>query len=223
MHGPASLSLRELLAILLGSGPRRKGCLGLAEEFLDRLRVQNSDDRTFFWSIEQDTVLLAGLKGMGSASRARLLACFEICRRYAMHLDQKERVTNLETNHSRSSLPRIALTKVSQELRSSTHEWLGYVPFFSEQNAGELIIIEKGVRTHVNFDVANFFQTLLTIRPRGFIVIHNHPSGILRPSQKDRDLTDRLGELAIQFSITLLGHWIVTSANEQWLEPKGPF
>jgi DNA repair protein RadC len=44
----------------------------------------------------------------------------------------------------------------------------------------------------------------------GIILIHNHPSGQLKPSRQDIGLTQKLKEGASLFDIKLLDHLIVT-------------
>jgi len=44
----------------------------------------------------------------------------------------------------------------------------------------------------------------------GIIISHNHPSGTLKPSSADKELTQRINEAGIMLDITLLDHIIVT-------------
>lgn len=50
-------------------------------------------------------------------------------------------------------------------------------------------------------------ETLAT----GLVISHNHPSGNIRPSRADEQLTQRLKEGANFFDITLLDHIIITT------------
>jgi DNA repair protein RadC len=42
------------------------------------------------------------------------------------------------------------------------------------------------------------------------ILAHNHPSGVLMPSLQDRQLTQRIKEVALLLEIDLLDHLILT-------------
>ena len=53
------------------------------------------------------------------------------------------------------------------------------------------------------------FQLLLNVNATGFIVAHNHPSGTLRPSNPDRELTKRLSACGKLFNIGLMDHLIL--------------
>ncbi len=46
--------------------------------------------------------------------------------------------------------------------------------------------------------------------PRGIIIAHNHPSGALKPSRADIQITKRLEEISKLIGIELLDHVIVT-------------
>ena len=47
----------------------------------------------------------------------------------------------------------------------------------------------------------------------GLVVVHNHPSGVARPSDEDFKMTRRLASTAQALDIRLLDHLIVTSAG----------
>jgi DNA repair protein RadC len=74
------------------------------------------------------------------------------------------------------------------------------------------------VRTHVNIEPIELFARVLALRPHGFILIHNHPSGDLTPSLPDQEITDRVAQLARPFGIKMLGHWIVSARGEFWIK-----
>jgi DNA repair protein RadC len=216
--GPTCLSLRECLAILLGSGPPGLGCLGLAGQILEKpgKGLGNSEEeRAFFTAIELLGIThLKNLPGLGPAGQARILAAFELGRRYAFFRYRFHKVKK-----SKQSLPDLALralNQLSQKQRTEPQEWLGFVPIHRTGEVGELCLVEKGVRTHVNIDPAELFARLLALRPKAFFLVHNHPSGNPLPSAQDFDLTQRVGSLAKQLGIQLVGHWIVTPDSEHW-------
>jgi DNA repair protein RadC len=70
------------------------------------------------------------------------------------------------------------------------------------------------VRTHVNVEPSELFARVLALRPRGFFLFHNHPSGTLSASGPDLHLTQRVKSTAQQLGLDFLGHWIVTAQGE---------
>lgn len=76
-------------------------------------------------------------------------------------------------------------------------------------------------------DIRIILGTALKCAAISMIVAHNHPSGNLRPSRADEDLTRRLKEAALLHDIKLLDHLIITKeaylsfANEGLLGLEG--
>lgn len=212
--GAESLSLRELLAVLLGTGPANVGCLGVAAAILARTpaATPQEEERSFFRSMEIAPLAhLADIHGVADAGRARLCAAFELGRRYArLTATSKARPHRAET----PSLVRKALRKIDADLRSARVEWLGFVPVYQPGMLGDLSLVERGVRTHVNVDPRELFARILPLRPEALFLFHNHPSGDLSPSLADQELTVRVRELLDAFGIKLLGHFIVTTDGE---------
>lgn len=213
-RGPECLSLRECLALILGAGPGREGSLGLAQRVL-RASTEGDDgpeneEEAFFSAIEGPRrARLVGERGIGPAQTARILAAFELARRYAV---RAERIASTGgAGPSGGALAAQALDRVGHEWRCRPREWLGFVPLLRTGRLGELRVVETGVRTHVNVDPAELFAAILALRPRGIFLIHNHPSGSLAPSGPDLDLTANVAEMGALFGVRVLGHWIVTS------------
>lgn len=198
-EGPSVLSLRECLAVLLGSGPPQVGCLGLAQQILERM-----PEEQLFASIDgAGATVLSDLRGLGPAGRARLLAAFELARRFAAFEKEKKKKARA------SGIPGRAIAKIPLELRRASREWLGFVPVYSNGRVGAFCLVELGLRSHVHFDPTELFGRLLPLRSAGFFLFHNHPSGRLRPSRSDRDLTSWVARLSLDLGIQFGGHWIV--------------
>jgi DNA repair protein RadC len=222
-RGAQSLSLRECLALIIGSGPPRVGCLGLANLILNRPGIGFSgieEERAFFNAMEVSAnAVIQDVPGLGLANQAKLLAAFELGRRYAIFRETKQTPRKLPRN---SDLGSRALQKVLPAFRNESREWLGFIPFYRNSELGDLCVVEHGVRTHVNVDPAELFARLLSLRPVGFFLVHNHPSGNTTPSDQDFDLTRRVGALSRQLGIRLLGHWIVASRDERLIGMEFP-
>ena len=67
----------------------------------------------------------------------------------------------------------------------------------------------KGVMT--NF--SEIFQLVMLTNASTLIVAHNHPSGNLRPSGTDKQVTKKLQKMAKLFDVSLLDHLIITSES----------
>lgn len=73
--------------------------------------------------------------------------------------------------------------------------------------------ISTGSITGTLVDIRLIFQTALKAHATGLILCHNHPSGNLKPSQADKDLTAKIKKGAQFLDIKLLDHLIITSEN----------
>jgi DNA repair protein RadC len=233
--GPSTLSLRECLAVILGSGPPRVGALGLARAIVEKPGDgfgPSDEERAFFTAMESSGEgHLLGIDGLGPAGQARLLAAFELGRRYACFRQSSPPAPSplAHTLRSVGSGPRPwsprahpefaqeALARVTARDRHEPREWLGFVAIYRSGQVGELCVVERGARTHVNMDPAEFFARLLAVRPRGFVLLHNHPSGNLTPSMEDYHLTRTIAALAQPLGLKLYGHWIVAPLGETWI------
>jgi DNA repair protein RadC len=220
--GAFTLSLRECLAVILGSGPRGTGSLGLASRILARPgdgMTPTDEERAFFGAMENSgTAGLLGIDGLGPAGRARLMAAFELGRRYANFRLAPTR----GLPEALADLASEALDCVDSVHRNEPREWLGFVCLLRTGALSGLCVVERGVRTHVNIDPAELFARLLALRPRGFFLVHNHPSGNLSPSREDFHLTRTIDEIASGLGLQLMGHWIVAPRGERWIPSKNP-
>lgn len=208
--GRTVLSDSELIAILLGSGARDKSALTLAREILHSAGGLRELAR---WNIDEYITL----SGIGPAKAIRVIAAFEIGRRFPLE--------------NRSELPGIGnsadafdlLFPVLSDLR---HEefWVLYL-----SNSNRVLSKERlsqGGMTGTVTDLRLLFRRALTLHATGVILAHNHPSGNLKPSEADHMLTRKAVEAGKFMDITVLDHLVLTPndyvsfADEGWLHPS---
>jgi len=76
---------------------------------------------------------------------------------------------------------------------------------------------DKGVA----FNIREVFQLILKANASAFIVAHNHPSGRLKVSQSDQEITQKLKASADQMGIEFLDHLILTSESYLSMRTEG--
>ena len=76
------------------------------------------------------------------------------------------------------------------------------------------IKLASGGIASVAVDVRMIFATALTCGATSIIVSHNHPSGRLKPSKQDINLTKRIVNAGSLLGIPLLDHLIVNSEGD---------
>ncbi len=213
--GAETLSLRECIAILLGSGPKGKGCMGVAADLMrlsetSHLQASEDVDRHFLtqW-LHTGPALLQDISGLGPAQRARLLVCFEIGKR----LQSISAVTNIPSSLNLSVLEKRAFNKVSFSERTAREEWFGFIGVFKTGRVTSLQITARGGSQQVTVDKQKLFRELLLTGAPAFILLHNHPSRDLKPSPDDILLTESIRSLAAELSLQLLSHLIVSAES----------
>ncbi len=218
-HGADVLSLRECLSVILQNRGNPKAGLRLASKLLGTLAPDLSEAdqaRALFTFLESAIrTPTPALQLLNLSDEARLLAAFELARRYRVYSESAQHPSRV--CQERSALSREALGRIDMSLRTYSVEWLGFVPVY-KTHVGNLCVIARGVRTHVNVDPAELFARILTLRPPMVFLFHNHPSGDMRASGPDRELTQRIDEICRKLGITLLGHWIVSGNREIEIE-----
>lgn len=208
--GGASLSAREVLTLILGSSVSHVGgAKGLAQILLENFS-DGKNFETLFPLMEEIRYTpkfnpLFRCPGIGPAQASRLLATFEFAWRYFCWKSK-------HAEPPKKSLP--AVRKIPREFRLATHEWIGFIPVFMQGRQGEFQIIEKGSRHFCTIEPLELFAKILAHRPLGFMLFHNHPSGILRPSEEDLYLTKKIEKASLALELRFLGHWIVTAQEE---------
>ena len=81
-------------------------------------------------------------------------------------------------------------------------------------NANRLLgisLISIGGTAGVCVGVKEILQLALLTNSTGIIIAHNHPSGILMPSQNDCEMTEKIKEGLSLVDINLLDHLVFTS------------
>ena len=83
-------------------------------------------------------------------------------------------------------------------------------------NSNDILTISKiseGGITGTLVDIRLLFATALKANATCMILAHNHPSGTLRPSQADKDLTNKIISAGQTLDIRILDHLIITDAD----------
>jgi DNA repair protein RadC len=70
--------------------------------------------------------------------------------------------------------------------------------------------IAIGTGNSVEPRIRPMVERALGLGAAGFLIAHNHPSGVCRPSDKDIEATRRIGDIAQALELELIDHLIVT-------------
>ena len=144
---------------------------------------------------------LIEFKGIGEAKAIGIVAAMELGRRRR----GEEALEKMKITSSKSVFE--LMQPIIGEL---PHEefWIVYL-----NNSNKVIQknqLSKGGITGTLVDVRLALKTALEVGATGIILAHNHPSGTLKPSNSDKQLTAKLSTAAQSLDIKVLDHLIIT-------------
>ncbi len=82
----------------------------------------------------------------------------------------------------------------------------------SNQVLGYTLISEGGI-TETSVDVRVILQAALLSNSVALVLAHNHPSGNLKPSRQDMEITKQVKDAARLMRITVIDHLILTDTG----------
>lgn len=193
LKGRAALSDAELIAILIGSGTTSMSAVDLARHILHE--AGNDLNRLARLSVKE----LTRFKGMGEAKAITISAALELGRRRKdSSAEEKERVG--------SSID--AYNIIKPYLSDLNHEesWVLLL------NRAHYVIkkekLSAGGVAGTIIDVKILFKSALENLASSVVLIHNHPSGNLKPSAQDSAITKQVQKAGLILDIPLVDHLI---------------
>jgi DNA repair protein RadC len=196
LKGADTLSNSELLAILINIGTPEKSAVDLAKELLDA--VDNNILRLAKLSVK-DLVNLK-IKGLGPAKAITIAAALELGVRRNMADNKKETVQSSKD---------VALYLQAQ-LQYKKHEVFAVVFLNRANKINHFEVVSEGGITGTVADPRIILKKALEHDAVSIVLSHNHPSGNLRPSRQDQELTNKIKEASNYFDIKVLDHIIVS-------------
>jgi DNA repair protein RadC len=195
--GPSALSDFELLQALIGSGNKQASVSEIARSCHKLLQKHGADI-----SYEQ----LEQIIGLGAAKITEILAAIELSKRYL--IDSEQPIID-------------SVEKAVEQLAYIKNKKQEYFVVMTLDGANRLIAkrtISIGTLTNSLVHPREVFADAITDRAASIIVAHNHPSGSVKASRADLEITTRLVEAANLLGINLIDHIVVTKENFQVTE-----
>ncbi|OIQ28194.1 MAG: hypothetical protein BM564_10240 [Bacteroidetes bacterium MedPE-SWsnd-G2] len=193
--GKVSLSDAELIAILIGSGNRDESAVALSKRILSS--VENNLSALGKMSVQE----LTDFKGIGEAKAISIIAALELGRR--RRLEDAKQQFKIESSKS--------VFEVMQPLLGELFHEEFWVIFLN--NSNKVISkqqLSKGGITGTLVDVRLLVKQAIQVGATAIILAHNHPSGTLKASEADLNMTKKV-KLAVELlDIKLLDHLIIT-------------
>ena len=196
--GKLSLSDSELIAILISSGSKNESAVDLAKRILSS--TGNNLSELGKLSINQ----LCKFRGIGPAKAVAISAALELGRRRRLEgaLEQKK----ITSSNSVFEIMQPIIGELGHE-----EFWIVYLN--NSNKVIEQFQISKGGITGTLVDVRITLKKALEVGAVSLILVHNHPSGNLKASEADKQLTNKLKTAAESLDIKVLDHIIVTEKS----------
>ncbi|PCJ94596.1 MAG: hypothetical protein COA50_12630 [Flavobacteriaceae bacterium] len=196
--GKSVLSDAELIAILIGSGSRNESAVALSMKIL--ASVNNNLNELGKLSTAQ----LMQFRGIGEAKAVTIVAALEVGRR--RREEGALRIIKITSSKHVFQL-------LQPQLGELPHEefWIIYL-----NNSNKIIHtaqLSKGGITGTLVDVRLVLKQALELGAVSLVLVHNHPSGTLKPSVADKEITKKLKRASEALDIKVLDHLIITQTE----------
>jgi len=192
--GTSALSDAELLAILIGSGSPKESAVDLCKRLLQGIN-SNLDELG-----KQDVKSLCRFRGIGQAKALTIVAALELGRRRKLS----------------NALERVSI-KGSKDVFDLFHPLVADIPHeefwvLHLNRANKVIGRERtsmGGISGTVVDVKLIMKSALSNLSSSIILCHNHPSGNDKPSENDKQITNKVKVACEMLDVALLDHIIV--------------
>lgn len=193
LKGKTALSDAELIAILIGSGSRDETAVELSK------RILSSASNNLNQLGKMSIVDLQKFKGIGEAKAISIAAALELGRR------RKETDAVKRVKITASSVVFENMREVMEDL---PHEEFWVLLLNRGNQILERVNISKGGVSQTVVDTKIVFKMAIDKLASSIILCHNHPSGNLKPSDADIQLTKKLKEAGRILDLPVLDHLI---------------
>jgi DNA repair protein RadC len=202
-NGAAALSSAELLAILIASGTSRLSALDVARLLLEQFHTLDTLANASLQELQK-------IEGIGPAKAITLKAAFQISNHRLKELAEKKHLYFKQPNDvAQFFIPEIGYLK--QEIFAIA----------LLDASGKFIhkeTISRGILNASLVHPREVFKEAIKRSAAAIILVHNHPSGDLKPSQEDIKITQQMLQSGQLLSIPVYDHLII--AGEKYISLK---
>lgn len=193
LKGPQSLTNAELLAIFLRVGVKGKSAIDLAEELISR-----------FGSLRElysaPTEELQTVSGLGKAKAAQLLAVIELSKRYLAEGFQDRPYVESSDD---------VLKFLFQEMRDLDQEVFKVILLNGQNRILKIVEVSRGSLTAARVYPREVVKIAIRHSAAALVLIHNHPSGVAKPSLEDKKITRDLVFVCLLLGMRVHDHIII--------------
>ena len=191
-YGASNLSNEDLISILIRTGNKDENVKELSSKILSKIKSISSLN-------DLGLRELTSIKGVGRAKALTILAAIELGKRVNnVNIEDKIVLTNTDkVNEYFSSL-----------IANEKQENLLVILLDNKNRLISYKIMFKGTNNESIVDIKEIFNYAIKERADRLIIMHNHPSGMVEPSESDIELTNKINLSGRIIGIPLVDHLI---------------
>ena len=198
LNGRHTLSDAELIAILIRTGIKNHSAVEVAKQILHQ--CNNNLSELSRLNVKE----LARFKGMGTVKAITVVAALELGRRRRESEAAKKEIIS-------SSADIVGL--MQPQMSDLVHEEFWLILLNRANHVITKLSISKGGISGTVVDPRLVFKAAIEHHASGIILCHNHPSGNVKPSSEDINLTKKLRDAGKNLEINVLDHIIIAGAS----------
>lgn len=195
MQGRRSLSDAELLAILIRAGSRTESAVALSK------RILHGCDNDLNQLARLGISDLSKFRGMGEVKAISIIAALELGRR-------RKALPSSDSLQINTSID--VYEALASQFKDLNHEEFWILLLNRANKVTSKHLISKGGQAGTIADPKIIFNIALENHAASIILAHNHPSGNLKPSHSDIELTKKLRTAGQFLDLPVLDHLIIT-------------
>lgn len=193
--GASALSSAELIALILKTGTKGKNILEACNELMGRYGLEKLADLSMRELQEND--------GIGPAKAMQIQAVFELHKRLHFRRNTGKKISSA----------RGVFEYMSGRIPDETKEHLFLLHLNTKNQIIRHDIISVGTLNASLIHPREIFKPAIRESAHAVILVHNHPSGDVEPSNADKKVTKLLKQAGSILQIDLLDHVIVGRDN----------
>ena len=201
--GPGALSNSELLAVIIRTGTGSETAIEVSR------RLLSMDSRGVAFLAGASIGDLTDVKGIGNCKAAQIMAAIELGKRMKrLNPYDKIRVTS----------PDVVANLVMEDMKLLQKEHFNIAILDTKNQIISIDNISIGTLNASIVHPRDVFNAAIRKNANSVILLHNHPSGDVNPSNEDINITKRLIEAGNIIGIKVLDHIII--GNDVFLSMK---
>ena len=199
--GENNLTNSELLAIIIKTGTKKYNCLEIAQNILKtKENISKISDLEYLTNLSLEE--LKSYEGIGRVKAIQIKAMIELSKRIAsMYVIEKKKITS----------PKDVFDLLQKEFIGKKQEVLKTIILNKKNTVISVITNAIGNNDNISIGIKEILSEPIKQMANSIILVHNHPSGNLKPSNADILFTQKINENAKLFYITLLDHIIISN------------